>query len=361
MHILLVDFYFYEYTICLANALAARARVSLLIPTSFEAVADALAPEVELIYFTKHRLRSLANLKMLRQIWEAIRHLQPDVVHLLAVNPWFNVGLIVQHPQRLLTTIHDPVKHAGDESQRKVPQFVRDLPIRYSRRLIVHGQAIKEVLLKLHAIAPDRLAVIPHGEFSIYRHWNNQIWSELEGTVLFFGRIWPYKGLDYLIAAEPAVSAACPHARFVIAGQGEDFCRSRAMMRHPERFEVLNEYIPQKDVPRLFQQASVVVLPYTDASQSGVIPLAYAFGKPVVATTVGSIPEVVDHGQTGLLVPPHDSDALAEAVISLLQDRETRHQMGQRALEKTRNELSWATIAQQTMEVYQAVIQDHHD
>ena len=358
MHIALIDFYFFEYTISLANALTRQAQVSLLIPTSFKTVADALTPEVELIYFARPRLRSLANLKMLRQIWKAIRRLQPDIVHLLAVNPWFNAGLIAQHPQRLVTTIHDPVKHPGDASQQKVPQFVRDLPIRYSRWLIVHGQAVKEVLLKRHAISPDQVAVIPHGEFSIYRHWNDQTWSELEGTVLFFGRIWPYKGLDYLVAAEPIITTACPQARFVIAGQGEDFGRYRAMMVHPDRFEVLNRYIPRKEVPWLFQQASVVVLPYTEASQSGVIPLAYAFGKPVVATRVGSIPEVVDHCQTGLLVPPRDSDALAEAVISLLQDRETRRRMGQRALEKTKDELSWATIARQTVEVYRLAMSE---
>lgn len=358
MHILLLDFYFYEYTISLANALRARAQVSLLVPASFETVADILAPEVELIYFTMHRLRSLASLKMLRQIWETIRRLQPDVVHLLAVNPWFNLGLMAWRPPHLVTTIHDPVVHAGDLSQRKIPQVVRDLPIRYSQRLIVHGQALKEMLLERHVFPPERIATIPIGEMSLYRHWHNQTWPEQEGNILFFGRIWPYKGLDYLIAAEPTISATCPKARFVIAGQGEDFGRYRAMMAHPERFEVLDRYIPREDIPRLFQRASVVVLPYIEASQSAVVPLAYAFGKPVVATTVGGIPEVVDHGQDGLLVPPRDSDALAEAVISLLQDRETRHRMGQRALEKTRNELSWTTIARQTMEVYQAVMRD---
>lgn len=356
MHIALIDFYFFEYTISLANALTTQVRVSLLAPTSFEPVSDALSPEAGLIYFPKHRLRSSANLEMLRQIWETIRRLQPDVVHLLAVNPWFNARLIIQRPKRLVTTIHDPVKHDGDTSQRNIPQFVRDLPIRYSRRIIVHGQAMKEILLRRHAISPDLVAVIPHGEFSIYRHWNNQIYVELEGTVLFFGRIWPYKGLEDLIAAEPIITAACPQVRFVIAGRGEDLSHYRDMMVHPERFEVLNRYISREEVPQLFQQASVVVLPYTDASQSGVISLAYAFGKPVVATTVGSIPEVVDHGQTGLLVLPRDSDSLAEAVISLLQDGETRRRMGQRALEKTRGELSWTAIAEQTLQVYRRVL-----
>jgi glycosyltransferase involved in cell wall biosynthesis len=356
VHVLLIDFYFFEYTTCLANALASQARVSLLVPTGFERVADTLSPEVNVIYFNKPRLRSLANLTMLAQIRKAIDRVRPDVVHLLAVNPWFNLGLMAWRLPHLVTTIHDPVMHAGDRSQRKIPQVIRDLPIRHSQQLIVHGQALKETLSARHSISSEQITVTPIGELSLYRHWSNQTWPEQEGTVLFFGRIWPYKGLDYLIAAEPTISAACPQARFVIAGQGEDFDRYRAMMTHPERFEVLNKYIPHEDVPRLFQQASVVVLPYIEASQSAVIPLAYAFGKPVVATAVGGIPDVLDDGVTGYLVPPRDPDSLASAVIRLLQGKEIRRCMGQNALRKTKNELSWTTIARQTMEVYQAVI-----
>jgi len=355
VRILSIDFNFYEYSTSLANALATQAKVSLLAPTGFEIVASALSHKVNLIYFDKPRLRSLTNLKMAAQMQNIIRRLQPDVTHLLAVNPWFNLGLMVWQPPHLVTTIHDPVMHAGDLSQRNIPQWVRDLPIRYSQRVIVHGQALKEILLKRHMLPLERIATIPIGELSIYRHWCHQSWSQQEGTILFFGRIWPYKGLDYLIAAEPIISAACPEARFVIAGRGEDFDRYRAMMTHPERFELLNEYISRADIPRLFQRASIVVLPYIEASQSAVIPLAYAFGKPVVATEVGGIPDVVDDGVTGYLVPPRDTDRLANAIIRLLQDKAMRQRMGQNALEKTHNELSWTTIAQQTMKVYCAV------
>jgi len=359
LHVALIDFYFFEYTLSLVNALASRMQVSLLVPTNFEEVADALSPDVNLVYFDKVRLRSPANVKMLAQIRKSIGRLRPDVVHLVAVNPWLNLALSLWPPHAcLITTIHDPVMHAGDNSQRKIPQFVRDLPIGLSQRLIVHGQALKDVLVTRHALPPERIATMPIGELSIYRHWNKETWPEEESTILFFGRIWPYKGLEYLIAAEPAISAACPQARFVIAGQGEDIDRYRSMMVHPERFEVLNTYIPRADIPRLFQQASLVVLPYIEASQSAVTPLAYAFGRPVVATTVGGIPEVVSHGQDGLLVPPRDSEALAEATISLLSDAETRRQMGQRALEKCNHQLSWVTIARQTTDVYQAAIQE---
>jgi glycosyltransferase involved in cell wall biosynthesis len=225
--------------------------------------------------------------------------------------------------------------------------------------IITHAEALKEIILQRFKIPEDQIAVIPHGEFSIYRHWKRETWPEQDGNILFFGRIWPYKGLDYLISAGPAIRKVCSHAWITIAGQGESLERYIAMMIHPEQFEILNHYISHADVVRLFEQASVVVLPYVEASQSGVIPLAYAFGKPVVATAVGGIPEVVSHGEDGLLVPPRDSDALADALIMLLKDRKTRLDMGQNALKKSKNLLSWDNIAQKTEQVYRSVAKEN--
>ena len=99
-----------------------------------------------------------------------------------------------------------------------------------------------------------------------------------------------------------------------------------------------------------------MVLPYIEASQSGIVSLAYTFGKPVVVTNVGSIPEVVDDGQTGIIVPPENAEALAKALVELLNDDEKRERMGQNALFKAKTMLSWETIAEQTAAVYRQVV-----
>ena len=125
------------------------------------------------------------------------------------------------------------------------------------------------------------------------------------------------------------------------------------MMAHPERFEVHNEFVSRDLSADLFRRASVVVLPYTEASQSGVLAFAYTFGKPVVVTDVGSLPEVVDEGETGLVVPPKDTQALAEAVVSVLSNPEKRRAMGEKAYLKATTDLSWDRIAEQTMGVYE--------
>jgi glycosyltransferase involved in cell wall biosynthesis len=155
------------------------------------------------------------------------------------------------------------------------------------------------------------------------------------------------------------ITRVIPEARIVIAGEGEDFAKYRRAMVNPEHFEVHNYRVPDEAVGELFQSASVVVLPYIEASQSGVVSIAYAFGKPVIATTVGGIPDVVDNGLTGLLVPPADPRSLAGAIVDLLSDHRARREMGRRARQKADGALSWTGIAQRTLRVYEEALSAH--
>ena len=120
----------------------------------------------------------------------------------------------------------------------------------------------------------------------------------------------------------------------------------------------MNAVQTQKEVSQLFRQANVVVLPYIEATQSGVVPVAYTFGKPVVATTVGGLPEQVEHEQTGLLVPPRDERALADAVVRLLKDRDLRHRMGQNGKRKLEREWNPEVVARRTRVVYAEALRD---
>jgi glycosyltransferase involved in cell wall biosynthesis len=203
-------------------------------------------------------------------------------------------------------------------------------------------------------IPGERVHVIPHivlGDSTV----GNCV-LENDRLILFFGRIWPYKGLEYLIRAEPLITSKMPDARIMIAGHGEDFARYQRLMTHPENFIVHNEYILEERAATLFQQASMVVLPYTEASQSGIIPVAYTFSKPVVATTVGALPEMVEHGRTGFLVPPRDERALAAAIVRLLQDKQLRDRMGRCGKQKVDAECSPDVVAQQTLAVYRRAV-----
>jgi glycosyltransferase involved in cell wall biosynthesis len=264
---------------------------------------------------------------------------------------WFNLALPLFPDVPLVTTIHDASRHPGDRAS--ILLFYK-WQWQRSSQLIVHAENTKQQMLEQEPALADRLHIVPHGTYDFYTAWRRQeAGVEETPTVLFFGRIYEYKGLQYLIEAEPLITSQVPDARIVIAGCGEPFEKYERMMVNKDHFFVHYYHIPDEMVASLFQQASVVALPYTEASQSGVLAIAYAFGKPVVATAVGGIPEVLEHGQTGYLVPPADSRSLAEAIVTLLKEPQLRLEMGRKALEKSQSELSWPSVARRTLEVYE--------
>jgi starch synthase len=356
MQVAFLSFFTGEYCVRLASALAREVDVLLLLPHQQAAShLSKLNPAVNYQPFHHPRLRQpLQQVRMICAILQRIRDFDPDVVHFQHCHLWFNLALPLLKRFPLIITIHDPKHHTGDRPSQRTPQAIADFGYRRADRVIVHANQLKrEVVERLH-IRADIVHVIPtvvRGDATA----QPQVQEE-DHVILFFGRIWKYKGLEYLIRAEPLITAQVPDARIVIAGQGEDFAHYRRMMVHPERFVVYNEYVSDDKRAELFRRASVVVLPYIEASQSAVIPIAYTFAKPVVATPVGGLPALLEHGRTGYLVPPCDETALADAVVRLLRDRALRHRMGANGKRKIDTECSPDAVARQTLDVYRRAI-----
>jgi len=356
MRAVLVDFHFFAYSIQLANALSELCQVTLMLPSKASEYEPVIRESVDVHWFDMPRLRYPTNLWKVFSLFRTIARLRPQVVHLLAWNPWMNMCLPLFPNIPLVATIHDAKLHPGDKESYSL---FHSWQWRWADQIVVHAEAIKNQMIEEHRLPEQRIQVLPHGAYDLYTAMQTAPVSTRDNVVLFFGRIWEYKGLRYLIEAEPLITDCVPDARIVIAGEGEPFEKYERMMVNRSHFVVHNYRIPDDMIPRLFQEASVVALPYTEASQSGVLAMAYAFAKPVVATNVGGIPEAVEHGQSGYLVPPRDPRSLADAIISLLRDRELRMEMGRRALEKAETELSWPSIAQRTVAVYRRAMDVH--
>jgi glycosyltransferase involved in cell wall biosynthesis len=357
MRIATVSFDGGEYSVQLCSALAQfESTVKLFI--SRETVSphtDSLDPSVELFVYERPRMRDVwKSLRFLVQTWQGIRDFQPDVVHIQHHHFWFYAVLlpIVARRYHTVITVHDPVHHSGDRESQKTPQGLVHRGYRRADDLIVHAAALKAQMVASLGFSADAIHVIPHIAVSNSNRASSHV-AEDDATILFFGRIWEYKGLEYLIKAEPFIAEKIPQIKIIIAGKGEDSDRYSSMMTHPDRFLVHNEIIPWDDAARYFSKASVVVLPYTDASSSGVIPVAYSFAKPVVVSDVGGLSEMVEDGTTGVLVPPRDERAIADAVIRLVKDPALRRSMGARGREKLAQECGGEVVAKKTMKVYE--------
>jgi glycosyltransferase involved in cell wall biosynthesis len=341
------------YGIQLANGLSKLAEVHLfLVDVAATKYAELIEPDVSLHPIRTYRYRNPAGFLVSLDIISKIKNLKCDIANLVLNEPWFNVCVPFIKSFPLITTVHDVRYHLGDRRSSIVPQWVTDLATKFSSGLIVHGAGLKSYVCQEFNLDPCLVFNIPHMNYSFYRHWEKPEVQETRNNILFFGSIWKYKGLRYLMEAEPYLSKALKEFTITIAGKGEDLTKYKRYMIDPRNYGIINDFIPDEDVAGLFQKASVVVLPYIDASQSGVVPLAFAFGKPVVVTRIGSIPELVDHGENGFIVEPRDSRALAEAIITILKDPDLKQRMSERARSKAGTELSWSRVAEMHRDAY---------
>lgn len=356
MRVAWITYDFEEYSTLHVNAMADDNDVLLVMPRAEEGSPRYdIHPKIDHYSFDKPRLRQpLRQLQSIRRILAKIESFQPDVVHLQQGHMWFNAALKYLKPYPLVITIHDPRHHAGDVVSQKTPQWLMDYGFRKANHAIVHGETLVAKVHEHFQIQQQHIHVIPHvamgGEYirdSIPEESNN---------VLFFGRIWQYKGLEYLIRAEPAISSLVPDVNIVIAGEGDDFSYYENLIQNPDRFSIHNRWISDAERAEMFQRAAIVVLPYIEATQSGVVPVAYNFHKPVVATRVGALSECVEHEKTGLLISPRCDKQLSQAIVRLLKNPDERHRMGSAGRRKLDNECSADVVAQQTLNVYRQAI-----
>lgn len=178
-------------------------------------------------------------------------------------------------------------------------------------------------------------------------------------NVLFFGRISPYKGLKYLFDAfsEILQLKEFNNITLTVAGSGNFDFDIKPYTVFPQ-IKIINEFVQPDLLAELVQNSSVVICPYTDATQSGVVMSAYAFKKPVIATRVGGLPEMVDDGSTGLLIAPKDSRAIKEAVLKLYYHPEILQKMEENIeAEYYRGDKSWDHAAAQFIKVFNLVKQ----
>jgi glycosyltransferase involved in cell wall biosynthesis len=272
----------------------------------------------------------------------------PDIIHCTYGSPWLALLFLLFNKYPVITTIHDAHPHIGAFKLKELA--ITKMHIRFSDAIIVHGSRAQQDLGE-----GVKSFIIPHGDYSFFLKYKKLDIAEEEDTILFFGRIEDYKGLGYLISAVNQLSVSVPDIKLIIAGKG-DLSKYQSLIMEKDHFEICNGYIPDDQVPLLFQRAGIVVLPYIEATQSGVVPVASAFKKPVIVTDVGDIPEAVEDGVTGIIVPPRNISALAAAIRSLLGNKTLRREMGEQAYKKMVKDLSWDDIAVKTIAVYQRAL-----
>jgi len=305
---------------------------------------------------------------------------EPKIFHILWNNKLylFDRTLLMLYykllGKRLVFTAHNV--NAGERDGNDSWLNRTSLKVQYHLvdHIFVHTEKMKSDLQQFYGVKKDAVSVIPFGVNNSVpdtaltcSQAKRQIGvSESERTILFFGGIRPYKGLEYLVRAFQRVAQRDERYRLVIAGEPKKEAAQywsevqAEIERDASRAQVIQEirYIGDSETELYLKAADVMVLPYTYVCQSGVLFLAYNFGLPVIAADVGTLREDVVEGVTGYVCRPKDEVDLAQKIQQYFgSDLFAELQINRKAIQtfaKQRN--SWEIVGTTTSAVYKSLL-----
>lgn len=235
-------------------------------------------------------------------------------------------------------------------------------------KIITVSQYLKEELISKYFMQQKDIQVIYNGvnteRFHTHRNGqrikNQYQIGDRDPVVLYLGRLAPYKGVQFLIEAAPKILIEFPRTKFIVSGSTRYDTLNLLKLVYEldvRKSIIFTGYIQDEDVPDLYAACDVFCYPSLWEG-FGLPPVeAQACGKPVVAFNTCALPEVIKNKQTGLLVQPENSQALANAIISMLHDDERRHKMGMEGRKRVRRLFSWDDAAEKTLKIYREVME----
>lgn len=306
--------------------------------------------KVYIINRTEQSELKLSTLSLSVKLNRLLTEFNPDVIHILGPFSVSNSWLYFRWRKKMVLTMHDPFPHSGENSFRRT--FFRNLAFKCISRFILLNQKQLDQFAEIYNIDKKNILVNKIGKFDYFDYFQTEV-KKIPHNILFFGRISPYKGLEYLCQAMLKVHEQVPDATLTIAGGGKMYFDITPYENLPY-IEIHNHYVGMQELAGYISKCSVTVCPYTDATQSGVILTSFSLGKPVVATNVGALGEMVEDGKTGVLVPPKDVTALADALIDILRNDSIRNRMSEELCSAYfQDGMAWNCIAAKYLEFYQ--------
>lgn len=328
-----------QYTADLANGRALDADTQVDVVTVRTAPLDRFAPQVNVHAIADVRGAGLQtgnfNPAAWLKVYRAIRNTRPDVVHFTGPHLWNPMLMVALRHARLpiVHTLHDLDPHSGAGYGKLLYAWNNSIK-RLADQLLVHGQLYRARLIAA-GVPADRVTSVPLLHLCLNQEnearLRDRFMAQLPAAdttapfALFFARLEAYKGVGVLIEALRQLGDHSK-VRAIIAGQGDATAFTAVPL--PANVELRQRLIEDAEAIELFSRCSVVVLPYLDATQSALIGAAYFFGKPVIVTRTGALPEYVSDGATGWIIEPNQVDALAQRLQTALAAPDQLKRMG---------------------------------
>ena len=291
-------------------------------------------------------LAALLMPRLARAFARVVRAERPDVIVCTFQSIWdlAVVRTLRRFPGRFILVLHDAAFHPGDSYPFRTSVLRREVGV--ADALVVLSDHVGRAAQHLYAFPADRITQLQHGAFHFAgaRRRPRVHPGHRRLRLLFFGRICRYKGLDLLLAAYRELRAANVEVELEIAGSGDLRPYETALIGLPN-VTIRNHWLGEAEIAAALNRADVMVLPYIEASQSGVAAAALDAALPLVATPVGGLVEQVVDGMTGVVATAVTPSAFAAAVQRLVGDPAFYECCSAAARRYADDALGWETIA----------------
>ncbi len=320
---------------------------------------------IEVVSCLKREIRILDDLAAMVRLYLFFRREKFDMVHTHTAKAGF-IGRIAARLAGVPVVMHTPHGHNFygyfNSLGNKFIVMLERIAAFFADRIVVFTDLEKRDMLRYKICSGSKIDVIrsgidlsrfenvkagakkKHAEFNIGPH------DLLVGMI---GRLESVKGPDCFLDAAKIIAGELPQARFLIVGDGS---LKEELMARSGRLGISDKVIFtgwREDIPEILSMLDVLVLPSLNEAVGRVLLEAGAAGKPIVATDVGGVPEVLKNGETGILVPPRDPGRMAEAVAGLLRDEKRRHRMGRAAKDWVRKRFDEDKMISQLRDIYE--------
>jgi glycosyltransferase involved in cell wall biosynthesis len=307
---------------------------------------------INFFIFHNLKLRSIKNFLLSLTLIKKLKSY--DIVHFNGTNAVLPILIFFLRKRKLVFTIHDIHSHSGEKTRYNFAERMNLHIIKSRFPLVILNYSDYKYLVKKYSTIAEKFYFIPFGILDIYKEFKSNNTKTLSSDLLFFGRISPYKGIEYLIEAIKKLKTEGVTLNTIIAGPGYVYFHTEDLKNLG--ITLINRYLKNEELIPLIENTKVVVCPYKDATQSGVVMAAFAFNKPVIASDVGSFSDVIKDGTTGFLVPPQDSDELASKIKLLISDPVLIEQISNNIhVIASSGEYSWEQIGENMQKLYSSV------
>ncbi len=262
----------------------------------------------------------------------------------------------------------------GPLNENKFDHLFNLLVYKTADVLFVHSNSNKRTLTQQIKLNEEKIKVVPHGDFDFLipdkiptKSQAREFFglSQGDNVILFFGAIKEYKGLDILLNSLFIVAAKINNLAVIIAGRPDPVKLGleyeNIISKLPSKVKIIyhTQYIPDAEVVKYFIASDVAVLPYRRISHSGVLHLAYSFGRPVIATNVGDFKEFIEEDKSGFVLSSNNQENLSEKIIEAFSDKLRLEEMGKYARHLSESKYSWDSSAETMKQIYGKMTQNY--